>query len=197
MSPDRKNISQIVQPQDRFKSLSAGLKYNVEKIQKQFNNNCSLIDRNIIYDRSLSPHNECEVIQFIIQQYGIRISELLQSETSDIVNYCDLIIRGNKGSASRFLHLPELSDFFAWRLSLPPGKIFYTRYITFYRYCLAHGYFEQHKGKVNRSVTHSFRYKYIRSLSDVAGDIKTVADCVGHRSKKTSQEYLNKEKKNE
>lgn len=130
----------------------------------------------------------------ILQSSGCRISELLNVRYCDFISETSVIVHGLKGSASRIVSHPLLSRYYVNNSPFPNDPIFRFSYATVYRECLRRGYFTKHKNNKNRSVTHSFRYKYISSLNDVARNTKEVADCIGHRSKKTSEQYLAKEK---
>lgn len=178
----------------RFSSDSAGLKYSVQKLQNSLTNVSSIDPSRCVHVLTNVTLTEENVIEYILIHSGCRISEILECKQSDLINGCDLLIHGKKGSASRIFHFPELSEFFLSHRTKPSDPIFHTCYITFYRHCLERGIFLKHRNSKNRSVTHSFRYKYIHALNDVARDEKEVADCVGHRSRKTSHTYLQKEK---
>jgi len=141
---------------------------------------------------SFTRQNEKEALVYVLKNSGCRISELLNVIGSDVISDCEFIIRGLKGSASRTLRFPEISSILIEARNYPGRRLFLTRYITFYRYLISLGLYSRARGNINRSVTHSFRYKRIRALSDVAHDDKTTADCIGHRSKRTSRRYLRK-----
>lgn len=137
--------------------------------------------------------SEFEIIAYILKTFGVRIGELLGSFGSDITDSFDIIIRGEKGSASRVLHCPEIASFLDQRKRLPNLPIFSIKYITLWRWLKSRGLYEVKRGNINRSVTHQYRYKKISEFNRVTQNDKITADCIGHRSKKTTRRYLSKE----
>jgi len=140
------------------------------------------------------PLSETECILFLLSISGARISEILSLLGSDIVDDATVIIRGKKRSASRMIRAPELSPLFSSARQFPSLPIFHRSYISVYRDCLARGIFTKHFGNKHRSVTHLLRYNKISQLNVVTENVKTVADCIGHRTEKTTEKYLSKEK---
>ena len=139
-----------------------------------------------------SPLSETECILLLLSISGARISEILSLHGSDIVDEATVIIRGKKRSASRMIRAPELSRLFSFARQFPSLPIFHRSYISVYRDCLARGIFTRHFNSKHRSVTHSLRYNKISQLGAVTENVKTVADCIGHRTEKTTQKYLSK-----
>jgi len=141
---------------------------------------------------TFSRQEEKEALVYVLKYSGCRISELLNVIGSDILSDSEFIIRGLKGSASRTLRFPELSPILIDAQKFPTRHLFLTRYITLYRYLISLGLYSHVRGNKNRAVAHSFRYAKIRTLSDVTHDDKVTADCIGHRSKRTSHRYIMK-----
>jgi len=141
---------------------------------------------------TFSRQEEKEALVYVLKYSGCRISELLNVVGSDVMSDTEFLIRGLKGSASRTLRFPELSPMLVEARKFPERHLFLTRYITLYRFLLSCGYYSHVRGNKNRAVAHSFRYAKIRALSDVTRDDKVTADCIGHRSKRTSHRYLQK-----
>jgi integrase len=123
---------------------------------------------------------------------GCRINEILAIRYCDVIDSQTVFVRGLKRSASKQIHAPELESFFSKKVFNQNEFIFRVSYMTIYRECLRRGIFEKHPNNLNRSVTHSLRYKRIRALQVVAPDVKAVSDCIGHRSQSTTKRYLDK-----
>ncbi len=166
------------------------------KLKVFFDYFCSMNNLYLKREQRFSPIPAINDILSLLSISGCRISELLDIYQCDFIRPDTVIIHGKKGSASRTITSPILEKYFVLNCPNPDEQVFRVSYATVYRECLRSGYFVRHKGSKNKSVTHSFRYKYISSLNDVARNTKVVADCVGHRSRKTSETYLAKGAKN-
>jgi len=139
---------------------------------------------------------EIDCIIFLLSISGCRIREILNLRGRDIVDSQTIIIHGLKRSASRMIRVPELTPLLSRAIMYPDLTLFHHNYIYVYRACLARGIFSRHQNSKHRSVTHLLRYNKISQLRAVAENTKTVADCIGHRTEKTTQKYLDKERKN-
>jgi integrase len=139
-----------------------------------------------------SRRDELDGIVYVLRHSGCRVSEILDARGCDIVSPCEFLIHGKKGSASRILRFPELSPILSDSMRFPERRIFFSNYMRVYRYLRSLGVSVREKGNRNHSVCHAFRYEKIRAICDVSRDVKTTADCIGHRSKRTSLIYISK-----
>jgi len=154
----------------------------------------SMEDLQTSHTRSISLLSEIDCIIFLLSISGCRIREVLNIKGRDIVDSQTVIIHGLKRSASRMIRVPELSHLLSRSIMYPYLPLFHHNYLYVYRECLARGIFIKHLGNKHRSVTHLLRYNKISQLRAVAENVKTVSDCIGHRTEKTTQKYLDKEK---
>ena len=155
----------------------------------------SVDDSQTGYIHSVSLYKEIDCIIFLLSISGCRIREILNLRGRDIVDSQTIIIHGLKRSASRMIRVPELTPLLSRAIMYPDLHLFHHNYIYVYRECLARGIFTKHLNSKHRSVTHLLRYNKISQLRAVAENTKTVSDCIGHRTEKTTQKYLDKEKK--
>ena len=150
----------------------------------------SMEDLQTSHTRSISLLSEIDCIIFLLTISGCRIREILNIRGRDIVDSQTVIIHGLKRSASRMIRVPELTALLSRAIMYPDLHLFHHNYIYVYRECLARGIFTKHLNSKHRSVTHLLRYNKISQLRAVAENTKTVADCIGHRTEKTTQKYL-------
>lgn len=178
----------------RSNSVYFGLKDSADKLQ---NNSCkfsSLIFPLCYNDKQTNTHGQIGAIVLLSRCSGARINEILRLTSDEIVGNDSIIIRAEKKSRSRIVRVPELSEQFQKARQYPHSKLFSVSYSQVWRQYVNHGISFSVPGDSHRKVTHSFRYKYISDIQHVAHSVDTTAECVGHKSPKSTEVYLRKGK---
>lgn len=132
------------------------------------------------------------VIAYIALQFqaGLRISDLLNINYSNVSSNLDVVIKQGKGSESLIISPIFKRDI--WRkirenkLSLPGN---YSRF-WFYKFYRKIGLVYQNGTGRNDSVTHSARKIRAKQLYDLDGDIEVAKLALGHKSKKSTKYYV-------
>lgn len=176
----------------RSNSVFFGLKDSAEKLQINFKNISSLIFPLCYYDHETNTHGQIGAIVLLSRCSGARINEILRLTSDNIVGTDSLIIRAEKKSRSRIVRVPELSDQLQKARQYPHSKLFSLSYSQVWRQYVNHGISFSVPGDLHRKVTHSFRYQYISDIHHVVNSVDTTAECVGHRSSKSTEVYLKK-----
>lgn len=126
--------------------------------------------------------------------YGLRISECLNINTSDISPTGHIRIRGAKGSNDRIVIPYRFSSF--WRNEavaiLPLGNV-YSRF-WFYRQYRNLGLCAIFGNSKVKSVTHLFRHLNILSLKESFNETGLTKQFIGHKSINSTLHYERKKK---
>lgn len=131
-------------------------------------------------------------LQFL---YGLRISEVLNIERSDVSKSGYIKIKGLKNSNSRIVRPVRFLDF--WQNSgshLLPLRNTYSRFF-FYRKYKDLGLSMRYPGRSNNSVTHCFRHEVVQELQRSFDETSTTQKFIGHKNIKNTKRY--ESKKNE
>jgi len=174
----------------RNNSVLFGLKDSAEKLQNNFKNISSLIFPLCYYDHETNTHGQIGAIVLLSRCSGARINEILRLTSDEIVGNDNLVIRAEKKSRSRIVRVPELSDQLQKARQYPHSKLFSVSYSQVWRQYVNHGISFSVPGDHYRKVTHSFRYQYISDIQHVVHSVDTTAECVGHKSPKSTEIYL-------
>ena len=140
----------------------------------------------------LSRSKEPTIIKAVVSlqhQEGLRISEVINIQPSDIKSGLRIVIKGRKRSGNRIVSPIYYRDFWAQyaKQFVVIGDLYSRHY--FKRIYIKYGlYLELGKGKP-RAVTHSMRHNYIDSLRKQSVDRTTVKEHIGHKSEKSTERY--------
>ncbi len=128
---------------------------------------------------------------YLVQQTGgFRIREVLALTTANIMAPDTLIIPAFKGSRTRSIRLPELADQFATLIRSGPHPLFRISYSHVYRQYINAGILIYNAPGKRNTVTHVPRREYIQAVHQSTGTLDTTRDVVGHRSRKSTQSYI-------
>lgn len=121
--------------------------------------------------------------------YGLRISEVLNIENSDVSKSGYIKIRGLKNSNSRIVRPVNYMDFWVYRCKhLLPIVNTYSRFY-FYRKYKELGLSVKYAGRLNNSVTHLFRHEVVNELQKSFNEIGTTQKFIGHKNVKNTMRY--------
>lgn len=124
--------------------------------------------------------------------YGLRISEVLNIESSDVSKAGYIKIKGLKNSNSRIVRPVNYMDFWVYRCKhLLPIVNTYSRFY-FYRKYKELGLSLKYAGRVNNSVTHLFRHEVVNELQRSFNEISTTQKFIGHKNIKNTMRYEDK-----
>lgn len=128
-------------------------------------------------------------LQFL---YGLRISEVLNIENSDVSESGYIKIKGLKNSNSRIVRPVNYMHFWiSTGRHLLPIKNTYSRFY-FYRKYKELGLNVKYAGRVNNSVTHLFRHEVVNELQKSFNEIGTTQKFIGHKNVKNTMRYESK-----
>ncbi len=145
---------------------------------------------NSILSNRLIPEVEKVMIELIYRN-GLRVSELLRIRGTDIMQNGSFIIRASKFSENRIGFIVNGAQWFqSWRSF--PGEVFrdYNRHFVYYLF-KRRGISAQIIGNQNKAVTHVLRHQAIENLQRATNDSAATAQAIGHRSKRSTEHYLN------
>lgn len=135
------------------------------------------------------------VVVYLLNAYGLRISEVLDIKFNDVRKDGMIIIKSKKKSQIRYI---SPGPFQVWlaknRLFFVNSLSIYSRFY-FYRLFKRLGFYYKFSGNVNTSVTHVFRYKFISDIQAMTTDIQDTQCIVGHKSVNNTKRYNEKSKK--
>ena len=144
-----------------------------------------------LFANSLAP----EFLKAVVEMqflYGLRISEVLNIERSDVSEAGYIKIKGLKNSNSRIVRPVNYMHF--WLSSgrhLLPIVHTYSRFY-FYRKYKELGLSVKYSGRVNNSVTHLFRHEVVSELQRSFNEIGTTQKFIGHKNIKNTMRYEDK-----
>lgn len=124
---------------------------------------------------------------------GCRIGEALAVRAGDILTENSVHIRGEKGSSDRVCFLTVVQGFktlqeIAVRLNGPGMNRWYI-----YRVARKMGIYGKLIGKRRNAVTHLGRHSFVSRLARGGVDTVTIQKAIGHRSRKSTEYYVNHE----
>ena len=122
--------------------------------------------------------------------YGLRISEALYFDHTNITNDGLIKIKGLKGSSSRILYIRHNREYLInnYLYSLPLANIYSRFYV--YRLFKKLGIYQRFNINSHFSVTHYFRHNLVKHLKDNGYDNKTITNFMGWNSEKTILFYI-------
>jgi integrase len=132
---------------------------------------------------------------FILQNGGFRVSEVLAIKWSDITSDGRVLVRGLKGSSDRFFFDSFTKSFLLLARASKVDPFAGMNRFQVYRYCKLHGYMVQKEGRVNVSVTHSFRENYVREMKELTEEKEVLKVALGHKSINSQNFYGTAKKK--
>lgn len=149
-------------------------------------------DLNVLYSQIAANKFTSELDMAVIELlmfYGLRISECLRIQPTDIKSNGYIRIKGVKGSKDRLVFPYNNAQYWLTTLKYqcPIGNV-YSRFY-FYRLFKRLGLYELFSGHKNKSVTHYFRQKLMRSLESENVERTTRSDFIGHKNKKSIEHY--------
>lgn len=159
------------------------------KLQDSPTDTLSVVVNSILSNQRI-PQVERVMIELIYRN-GLRVSELLRIKGTDIMLNGSFIIRASKFSSNRIGFVINNSEYLQSFRSFP-GYIFadYNRHFVYYLF-KRHGISAQIIGNQNKAVTHVLRHQAIENLQRATNDSAVTAQAIGHRSKKSTEHYLN------
>lgn len=123
---------------------------------------------------------------------ALRVSEVLQLETSNIYSSNSVVIKGCKGSNSKLAHLSYIVGYFDLFNKQYNVKIFpYDRYFV-YRQFKKIGLEFQSKISEYNQVTHCLRTMQIKKIDEFAKNDELTQQIAGHKKMKNTLYYVNK-----
>ncbi len=134
-------------------------------------------------------NRRCMCALVIIFTHAMRASEYLRATTEDILGQDRLLIRGCKGSASYIVICPEIGRQFEDAAGISPARfVAGTTYRQLYAACVRIGLGDRVRSRENAARTHAARYRLAASLEK--SQLKTAADCLRHRSVRSTIHYM-------
>lgn len=145
-------------------------------------------------EHSELKHVEKAVIELMFL-YGLRISEVLQINQSDISKGGNIRIKALKGSSFRIVQSLMFKEFWISesRPLLPLSSV-YSRYY-FYRLFRKYGLYSTFGVNQKASVTHYFRHLRGLEVQSAFEDWELTASSLGHKSTKSTVYYGQKIRK--
>ena len=145
---------------------------------------------NTFFSNSDAPE-DVKAITWLLFQEGLRVSEVLNIRSQDILRNGNIVIRGLKGSNDRIVTPANYKWF--WDKIQKNGiqvKECFNRYYI-YRVCKKYGLSIELQNKSRKAVTHSFRHIVINELDKNEVSINAIQSHMGHKSTKSTKHYLN------
>jgi hypothetical protein len=144
---------------------------------------------------SPSLENQHLIIQYLLSNYGFRISEILNIKKESLLKNFKITIQISKTHENiiirdKYIWL-WLSDFFKNANS----SQFTTKYHLYFRWQRLH--FPNDKTSPrpkNRAITHYYRVKMANELKDETNNENLIKNALNHKSKRTQKYYLKKYK---
>lgn len=154
-------------------SESGSTEYIIKKQLEQL----KMIDITIFY---------IAVLQF---RYGLRISEVLDIKSGDILLNGYINIHSKKKSKDRLIPIHDLTEFFfRFRNNGVSPFINYNRFYI-YRIYKQVGISHKFGSRSRNSVTHFFRHNLVKSLKSDSIATETTKNFIGHKSIKSTESY--------
>jgi len=144
---------------------------------------------NIPETRLQAINPRCIAALYVIFTNAMRASEYLLAAVKDIVGNDALFIHGRKGSASYIIRTPGIKkQFKEFELIYPAWYVSGCTYRQLWAACVRIGLGDRVSSRENCARTHAARYRLAASLE--TKDLKAVADCLRHRSQRSTIHYM-------
>lgn len=129
-----------------------------------------------------------------ISNNGMRISEVLNIQCKDITPLGRFYIYGLKGSNSRIIHDPSISDYLlnCKRNNCQPFMTFNRFFV--YRFLKSHGVQFNSVQSTKKSITSAFRHYAIADVNNLSDNLENARQYIGHKSVSATN-YYGKQKK--
>ena len=131
-------------------------------------------------------HKLCLELQML---YGLRISEVLNITTSNILHDNAIYIKGLKNSQNRIIRSVYFDDYINKIKKNPGCQIFYFNRWHAYRWYRKKGIYYKFGHNTVTSVTHFFRHYLILMQKNEGIDIEDIQKNIGHKSVKSTEVY--------
>jgi integrase len=136
-----------------------------------------------------SMHPACIAALYVIWSNAMRSAEYLGLRVRDILGQDRVLVRGAKGSGSYIIVLPGISQQFRDAAGSDPARfVSGITYSQLYRACVRADIGAHAMSRLNLARTHLARYDVAAAVA--ANGIKTVSDCLRHRSRRSSLHYV-------
>lgn len=125
----------------------------------------------------------------LMNDNGLRISEVLNIDYKDITANGSIVVKGLKGSRDRLVYARLGGEY--WNKCKALGGCEHTGRNRFYYYrlCKKFGLGQGFAGKDHNPVTHEFRHRFVTNLLNQGYSIEQVADIVGHKNVSSTMFY--------
>lgn len=126
---------------------------------------------------------------------GLRISEALNIKYGSITKDGRIAVKGMKGSNDRLVFPSTTSSYFQLCKLSKYDPFKEKNRFYYYRFLKQKGlYFFSNSGKKN-AVTHVFRHNFVSDLANSGADNNFIKTAIGHKSIKSTEHYVEKNKK--
>lgn len=133
-----------------------------------------------------------KAVTWLMFQEGLRISEAIDIQPSDVLSNNSILIRAKKKSENKIIFPGRYSEFWKnYKTSKVAINETYNRFY-FYRLFKKHSLYLIIKNNQHIAVTHSFRHLLIRQLQNDNIDRELRAKKIGHKNPKNQLYYENK-----
>lgn len=125
----------------------------------------------------------------LMNDNGLRISEVLNIKHTDITSNNSILIKGLKGSRDRLVYPRLGGDYWAKCKALGGCEHIGRNRFYYYRLCKRFGLGQGFAGKTNVPTTHAFRHKFVTNLLNQGYTLEQVADVIGHKNVSSTKFY--------
>lgn len=167
---------------------------NKELQDPNFSNN-PIIRTGLSYINDKSNAIVDRIVIALLMAYGLRISEVLNIRYNDITPQGTILIHGSKGSENRFISGMQFSKYIVSHALSFTTHLRYRNRWYYYRLFKRIGIYKKMTGNTNFSVTHAFRYEFIKQLQGMTKDINETGKIIGHKNTNNTKRYDQKTKK--
>jgi len=172
--------------------------FNLQEVLQYLTNKETVLYETITKNTNIPPINiymryglHILTIIFLQLRYGTRISELLRSTCSNIVDCHSLALRGTKHSRYRFVEIPYQFPPLLLTCHCGGHSLFSPTYKQVWRVYNQLGITTKPgRSYAYRAITHTGRIKVINTLYQLKLPQDAIRDIIGHRSIKSQLYYL-------
>jgi len=154
-----------------------------------------IIRKALFLSSKLSPWPiSLRVLIDLQMRFGLRISEVLRINYSDLMPLGQIRIKASKRGKSRIINYSDDYDYLRFCRAngvKPFGD--YDRFFI-YREYKKQGIMLFHEKDKKYSVTHAFRHLLVTMLRNEVEDNSLISDVLGHKSRKSIESYIVKKK---
>lgn len=131
----------------------------------------------------------------IMYNFGLRISEVLQINSSSVNSRNQIVIKGLKGSSNRLITPVMFSDYwqkvrlYNCKDHSSPGRFYY------YRLFRKLGFISLAAGNEKNSVTHFFRHNFVTEIMKETENIEIAKELIGHKNSNSTKYYDDEQRK--